>query len=167
MHIGIALFTVLASIKWADWKRWRQFHASMIFIAAGGFLYEYIVADYTLWKFYPSFLLSERMTVILYAVLTMPLSILLFLQHFPDTLWRQLRYILMWSMIYISGEAILLFTNSIAYEHGWHFWYSLMFDIVLFTVIAIHHTHPARAYLLSIPIIIFLIHYFNVPFHAF
>jgi hypothetical protein len=31
--------------EWGNWKNWREYHASMFFICAGGLLYEYIVKE--------------------------------------------------------------------------------------------------------------------------
>jgi hypothetical protein len=56
MHVAIAILTIMASFKWGNWKSWREYHASMFFIATGGLLYEYIVKDYSLWKFHPDLL---------------------------------------------------------------------------------------------------------------
>src|SRR4051812_2897130 len=101
MHVAIAVLTVLASFKWGNWKHWREYHASMLFIATGGLLYEYIVKENTLWRFHPDFLYSNEITVIVYALITMPVSIFLFLSHFPERWSKRLLSILLWSGIYI------------------------------------------------------------------
>jgi predicted ferric reductase len=84
MHLAIAVLTIIASLKWGNWKNWREYHASMFFICAGGLLYEYIVEENTLWKFHPDFLYGQKMVVIVYALITMPISVLIFLSHFPQ-----------------------------------------------------------------------------------
>jgi hypothetical protein len=164
MHIVIAILTILASFKWADWKNWRDYHASMFFISTGGLLYEYIVKENTLWKFHPDFLYGHEIVVVVYALITMPVSILLFLSHFPKTWMRRLLYILVWSGIYIIAEWILLVFGRISYQNGWKFWYSFYFDIFMFSIIALHQYRPFRAYMISIPFILFLIIYFDIPF---
>jgi hypothetical protein len=164
MHVAIAVFTILASLKWGDWKNWRPYHPSMLFIATGGLLYEYIVKGNSLWKFHADFLYGHEMTVIVYAVITMPISIFLFLSHFPKKWYRRALYILLWSGVYIGVEWILFVFGRISYQNEWEFWYSFLFDIMMFLVIALHHYHPAKAYLLSIFITVFLILYFDVPF---
>lgn len=165
MHVAITILTILASIKWGDWKNWRKYHASMYFITTGGLLYEFIVKKYSLWKFHSDFFYGHNMTVIVYAVITMPISILIFLSHFPETGGgRRFLYILMWSGIYFLFEWILFITGRISYANGWKFGYSFLFDIVMFSVIAIHQNYPIRAYFLSVFIIIFLITAFHVPF---
>ncbi|WP_409299912.1 CBO0543 family protein [Peribacillus sp. SCS-155] len=164
MHVAITILTVLASFKWGNWKEWKKYHASMFFIATGGLLYEYMVKDYTLWKFHPDFLFNHDMTVIIYALITMPVSIFLFLQHFPKEWSRRVAYIFLWSGIYIAVEWLLLKFDRISYQNGWHFWYSYFFDLMMFSIIALHQYHPILAYILSIFIIFFLLGHFNVPF---
>lgn len=164
MHIAIAFLTIIASFKWGNWRNWRKYHASMFFISTGGLLYEYIVKDNTLWKFHPDLLYGHDMVVIVYALITMPVSIFLFLSHFPERWSQRLIYILLWSGIYISVEWILYKFERISYKNGWNIGYSFLFDIVMFSVIALHEFYPFRAYILSFFIIIFLITYFHIPF---
>ncbi len=167
MHVTIAILTIIASLIWGNWKQWRDYHASMLFIATAGLLYEYIVKDYRLWKFHPDLLYGHDMTVLVYALITMPVSILLFLSHFPERWSYRLMYILLWSGIYIVIEWILNVFGRISYSNGWKFWHSFIFDIALFSIISLHQYKPFRAYILSIFIIIFLIVYFKVPFANF
>lgn len=167
MHVAIAILTLIASLIWGKWNNWREYHASMLFIATSGLLYEYIVQDYSLWKFRPDLLYGHEMTVIVYALITMPVSILIFLTHFPEKWFSRIAYILVWSGIYIMVEWILDLFGRISYQHGWKFWHSFVFDIVLFSIVALHQFKPFRAYFLTILIIAFLIFYFKVPFTFF
>jgi hypothetical protein len=164
MHVAITVLTILVSLKWGNWKNWKAYHPSMLFIATGGLLYEYIVKEYTLWKFHPDLLYGHEMTVIVYALITMPISIFLFLSHFPQKWFKRLTYIIVWSVTYITVEWTLMVFGRISYQNGWKFWYSFIFDLGMFSVIALHHHNPTRAYIISIFIIIFLIYYFQVPF---
>jgi hypothetical protein len=104
------------------------------------------------------------MVVIVYALITMPISIFLFLSHFPKKWFQRLFYILLWSGIYIFVEWILYIFDRISYQNGWQFWYSFLFDIVMFLVIALHQYKPFPAYIISLFIIIFIITYFDIPF---
>ncbi|UPO90794.1 CBO0543 family protein [Niallia sp. Man26] len=164
MHVAITLLTIIASLKWGDWKNWRKYHASMFFISTGGLLYEYIVNENTLWKFHPDFLYSHEMIVVIYALITMPISIFLFLSHFPEGWLKRIIYIVVWSVIYIVIEWILFLTGRISYQNSWQFGYSFLFDLIMFSVIALHQQKPGRAYIISIIVIVFLILWFDVPF---
>lgn len=164
MHIVISILTIIASMKWGKWKNWQDYHPSMLFIAAGGLLYEYIVQENTLWKFHPDFIYGHEMVVIVYAVITMPISIFLYLSHFPERWFLRVFYIVAWSVIYITVEWMLLKFDRISYQNGWSILFSFLFDLVMFSVIALHHHKPIRSYIISLFIIIFLIAYFDVPF---
>ncbi|WEG12080.1 hypothetical protein PU629_18445 [Pullulanibacillus sp. KACC 23026] len=165
MHVAIALLTLLASLKWADWKNWRTYHASMFFIATGGLLYEFMVKDYSLWKFHPDILYGKEMVVIIYALITMPVSILIFLSHFPEKWSERVFYILIWSGIYIVVEWVMMIFGRISYSQGWHIWFSFLFDIIMFSIIALHQRYPFWAYLLSVGFVALLIKMFKVPFN--
>jgi hypothetical protein len=164
MHIAVSILTILASIRWGRWKDWREFHPSMLFIATGGLLYEYIVQENTLWKFHPDILYGNEMVVLVYAVITMPISIFLFLSHFPNKWLARILYILIWSGIYIAVEWVLYKFERISYQNEWSLLFSFLFDLVMFSVIALHHNKPIPSYIISVFIIIFLIMYFDVPF---
>jgi len=162
MHLTLAILTVIAAWRWSDWKHWRMYHPSMLYIAAGGLLYEYITKNQTMWLFHPDFLYNQTITVIVYAVLTMPLTVLIFLSNFPETLGKQIRHIGYWIGIYIAVEAILLTTGRISYQNGWNFWYSFLFDCMMFPMIRLHHTRPLLAYVISLPIVVLLVHLFHI-----
>lgn len=164
MHVTIAILTIFAAVKWGKGKNWRDYHPSMLFISTGGLLYEYIVQENTLWKFHPDLLYGHEMVVIVYAISTMPLSIFLFLSHFPEKWLQRILYILVWSGIYIFVEWILDRFGRISYQNGWTLFYSFLFDLLMFSVIALHHHRPLTAYIISLFIIIFLIVQFDIPF---
>ncbi|PWW28912.1 hypothetical protein DFO73_105149 [Cytobacillus oceanisediminis] len=104
------------------------------------------------------------MVVIVYALITMPISIFLFLSRFPERWFLRVIYVFLWSGIYILIEWILYVFERVSYQNGWQIWYSFLFDIVMFSVIALHQYKPFPAYIISIFIIIFLITYFDIPF---
>ncbi|WP_335869454.1 CBO0543 family protein [Bacillus sp. 2205SS5-2] len=164
MHLAIAIIVVLSCYRWGNWNNWREYHASMFFITTGGLLYEFMVKDFSLWKFHPDFLYGHDITVIVYALITMPLTVYLFLSHFPTKKVHQFLYIFGWSFLYIVFEWILHLFGRISYKNGWNFWDSFLFDLTMFSIIALHQKHPLRAYILSIGIILFLLSYFHVPF---
>ncbi|MDB5054732.1 MAG: hypothetical protein JWM44_2782 [Bacilli bacterium] len=164
MHLAIALFIIYAAWRLSDWRNWRKYHATMLYITSGGLLYEYLTEDYNLWIFHPDFLYNQTITIIVYAVMTMPLSVLIFLSKYPSNGWKkQLIYILKWVLIYAFVELALQLFGRISYKHGWNFWYSVLFDVMMFPMLRLHYLKPLWAYLISIIIIIILISWFHVP----
>ena len=131
--------------------------------SGGGLLYEYLTRDNTMWYFYPDFLFNEKMIVIIYALVTMPLSVLIFLSRYPQTSKKQLIYLTKWVFIYVFVETILLSFGRILYQHGWSLFHSLLFDMMMFPMLILHHKKPLWAYLVSIVIVFLLMHWFDVP----
>jgi hypothetical protein len=164
MHLAIALFTIYSVWRWADWKNWHKYHTTMFFIMAGGLLYEYLTMDFNLWIFHPDFLYNQRITVLIYAVITMPLNVLLFLSRYPTTTkLKQIKYLLKWILIYSVVELVLQCFGRITYGNGWTYWHSVMFDCMMFPMLKLHHIRPLRAYLFSLIIIVTLMWYFKIP----
>ncbi|QGQ95519.1 hypothetical protein EHS13_11830 [Paenibacillus psychroresistens] len=165
MHLLITLCTVFAVWRWADWKNWQKYHTTMLYIVVGGLLYEYLTKGFVLWVFHPDFLYNQRITIIIYAIFTMPLSVLLFLSNYPPTnKLKQLKYLLKWIFIYSIAELALQILGKITYENNWTYWYSVLFDVMMFPMLRLHYVKPLRAYFLSIIIIVGLMWYFKVPF---
>jgi hypothetical protein len=163
MHLVIALFTIYATWRWGNWRNWKDYHSTMFYIASGGLLYEYLTVNKPLWNFHPDFLYNQTITVIVYAFVTMPLSTLIYLSQYPKELKLQVIYIFKWACIYAAVELVLQFTGRISYDHGWNFWHSLLFDLMMFPMLRLHFVRPFLAYVLSIVIIILLIHWFKIP----
>jgi hypothetical protein len=165
MHLALTLITIFATWRWGDWRNWKHYQPSMFYIATGGLLYEYLTRNYTMWKFHADILYSHQIVVVVYALITMPLTILLFLSWYPSsTSWFvRIRYYVMWILFYIIAEHLLRNAGYISYENGWTFWYSLLFDLMMFPMIRLHSIKPGPALLLSVAITIMLMLWFKIP----
>ncbi|WP_159881816.1 CBO0543 family protein [Paenibacillus puerhi] len=163
MHVCLAVFSAFAAWKWADWRHWKHYQSTMLYITVGGMLYEYLTDDRNLWVFHPDFLYNQRMTVLVYAVLTMPLNVLIFLSTLPrQGKLRIVLHIMLWVAIYAAAEGLLQMFGRIQYAHGWTFWHSVWFDLIMFPMLLLHHKRPGTAYILSLFIIGFLMLWFKV-----
>lgn len=96
MHLLITLFTVFSYWKWGDRKHWKRYHASMLYITSSGLLYEYFTRDHKLRRFHSDIFFNQDFAVVVYAVLTMPLSVNIFLYHFPKININKIFYIALW-----------------------------------------------------------------------
>lgn len=163
MHLALALFSIFATWRWADRKNWKQYHPTMLYITSGGLLYEYLTKDHSLWVFHPDFLYNQSMVVLVYAVITMPLCVLIFLSRYPQKKMKQVVFVLFWIGIFASLELVMELTGRISYQHGWSFWYSVLFDTMMFPMLRLHHLKPIRAYMISVIIIVFLMVWLKVP----
>lgn len=152
---------VWAVWKWGDFKNWKSYQSNMLFFSIGNLLYKYFTANYFLWRINADFSSSYVMTDMIYTFVVFPATALLFQSRFPDN--HIFRYYLKWIIVYILVEVLFIQTGRIQYQYGWSIYWSGLFNIIMFPMLRIHHTRPLLAYILSIPIIVFLIMYFDVP----
>ncbi|UUZ80602.1 hypothetical protein LJK88_38040 [Paenibacillus sp. P26] len=55
------------------------------------------------------------------------------------------------------------YTGRIHYGHGWSWWWSLGFDVMMFLMLRLHSVKPVLAYAVSVVIIVALVLLFHVP----
>ncbi|MBB6453108.1 hypothetical protein HNQ94_001556 [Salirhabdus euzebyi] len=165
MHVATALFVLFAVWKWGDWRNWEKYHTTMLYFAVGNLLYNFLTANYFLWRLDADFLSNHTVTEILYTLIIFPGTAMLFLCNMPKDKHRRNIHIIKWISIYALWELGFVFTKSIEYQYGWTYWWSVSFDIFMFPMLLLHHKKPLIAYLLSIPIGIFFLWWFDVPVH--
>lgn len=171
MHLIIGVIFILASFKWGDWGKWREYYPTILFFIVGDLLYNFLLADYPMWIFQPSQLevniLPNHTLVSLYTMITYyPASIIIFLYKFPyhQHHLKKLGYILAWSIFYILLEFVeYTIADTISYQHNWNIGWSFLFNILMFVILAIHHLHPRRALAISFFVIVGLCLLFQVP----
>ncbi|PZD93166.1 hypothetical protein DNH61_24265 [Paenibacillus sambharensis] len=167
MHFVIVLFSIYAVWRWADLKNWQLYHPTMLYMALGNAMYNFICAGYLLWELRPDFLPNHSLTEYIHTLITFPATALLFLSNYPKGGGRSkiaLHYLL-WIGLYAGTECFFTFTNLIAYNHGWNLMWSILFDCIMFPMLWLHSRYPLAAYALSIPISTILIMIFDVPVH--
>lgn len=162
MHLIIALFFILAVWRWGDWRNWQTYNASMLFTIMGNFLYNFLYADQLLWQMKSSFSLSYKMVELIYSFTILPLTTLLFLTNFPKEFNKQFFRILTYIAIYTCLELAMIQFGVIQYYRGWNFWYSVAWDSMMFTVIALHFKKPLISYLVSLVVFLTMITHFPV-----
>ncbi|KKK33023.1 hypothetical protein WQ57_24010 [Mesobacillus campisalis] len=170
MNAIYALAWIGALWKWGDWRNWRLYYPTLLFLLLGDFLYQYLLVDlYPMWKYTPQGMDAElglTHTHIFLSVMLVkyPATVMIYLSKFPkERLIKQILYILLWIGIYSVNEFIDLKTNLMKHDHGWSLAWSVLFNTVMFTVLKIHFHKPPAAWLISILFILFLWSMFDVP----
>jgi len=165
-----AFIWLFALWKWGDWKNWHKYYPTLLFFMIGDFLYLYLLSDhYPMWKYNPSdgdgkLGLTNTHITLSIMLIKYPATTIIYLTHLPERKFvKQVLYIVFWVILYSFNELIDLFFNLIKYYNGWNFIWSILFNVVMFTCLAIHHRKPPFAWLISIMFILFLWHQFDVP----
>ncbi len=165
LHLAIILWAMFAAWRWGDWRNWKNYHSTMLFMPFSNLIYSLLVNDrnFYLWRYQTEFLLSVETADLFHCLITFPATVLLFLSNYPEQRGKQILHILKYVSIYIAVEIIALQIGAISHTKGWSIWWSLWFNCVTFPVLRLHHTHPLRAYAVSMLITAYLLWYFDVP----
>lgn len=156
MLIATCIFTIFSAWKWGDWKNWKKYHPTMLFIAMSDLLYNYLYYGHLLWEYRPLFIQKNTISTILATFIILPLSGLIFLSNFPGT-WKKLFVrIAKFLVVYMSFELVFNLLGIIVHEHGWNLWWSLLWNVVMFSIWALHYKKPLLAYLAGAALIILM-----------
>jgi hypothetical protein len=164
MHLMIAGVAVFAAWRWGDWRNWKKYYPTILYMIIANFLYNILTYHYPIWKYQKSIFQNHTLTDIFNSFIVFPATLLLYLPNFPQKgIMKKVRYILIWILIYIAAEWILSRLGFFSYYNGWNIMWSAFFNIIMFTMLRVHYKNPLLAWPLSLFIVIFLIWYFDVP----
>ncbi|NQX69460.1 hypothetical protein HQN90_25340 [Paenibacillus alba] len=157
------MWVLAAAWRWGDWKQFKQYYPTMLYISCLKLLYELFSheAHYE-WHLEPDFFLNYTGTVLLHTFLIYPLTAFLFLSNFPMTnTLSKMSHILKWTLMYIIIELLGYKLGRITYHAGWNGWWSLVFDLNMFVMLRLHYIHLLWAMLLSLLCTLFYLFYFG------
>ena len=163
----ITVSLIFVAWRYSDWKTWRKYYPTILFISVVSLLTYILTIDYPLWLYNESFLFPNRMMHELRLIFFIfPALILIFLTFYPNTavMLRQLAYIFIWVIICSIFESFLVFIKIITYHNGWNFPWSVVVWFIMFSVIAIHQKKPIWMWVICTIFSVVVINYFNIPF---
>lgn len=164
MHLLFTIATVLIALKWADWKNWQKYHLTMLFVIIGNLLYNYLYHEHYLWVLKSDAFPNSTIVEILYTFVLFPLTVLLFLSNYPNTVKGQIIRNLKFIAIYIIIEWVYLKLGRIVHNYGWNIWWSLAWDCMMFPMWVLHHKKPLVAYGVSALTVVIMLMLFPVNF---
>lgn len=156
---------IFSAWKWGNWRDWRNYYHSMLFVMVVNFNAAYISYHHRLWFFNPdAFVSTLTVQEIINTYTILPATALIYLSNFPANggSMRKAAYILLWVAIYGTLEFIdSKIVGGISYTNGWSWPYSLIFDWFLFVIVRIHHTRPLLGWLCTFVTAYFILTIFN------
>lgn len=162
MNIMLASIFLLAAWKWGDWRNWERYYSTYLFMLAIDFAAGNVTFHHTLWHFEPDFLTPNHSIInFLWTFTIYPATILLFLPYDSKKKLHGCLWIGSWAALYSLVETIISSIGLITYENGWSLLCSVLFDIVMFTILRIHFHRPGWAWLVSFALFIFVWIYFD------
>jgi len=174
MNAVYGLLWLIAGWKWGDWRNWQKYYPTILFFILGDFIYQYFLYDYyPMWKYTPQGVdkgagLTHTHIFLTIMIIKYPATALIFLPKFPRTqLLKQVLFIVVWVFIYAINEFFDILNHLIKYENGWNYWWSVLFNTVMFILLWVHYRKPLLAWVFSILFIVILWQIFNVPSKVF
>lgn len=165
MHLALNLFIIFAVWKWADYKNWQKYHATMLFLSFINLVYAVISfhAGAFLWQTKEDFPLNHVVSELAYTMILLPCTVLLFLSNYPKNPVKVVIHFLKYIFIYSAVEAVMVKTGRMVYDHSWNILYSVIFYFLMFPAIIIHYRRPILAYIIFVLITIFGVWAFKLP----
>lgn len=163
MHVATSFIVIIVVYFWGDWRNWKQYQSTMLYIALCNLLYNFLTANYFLWRLHADFISTHTLTEMLYTFIVFPGTVILFLANYPTKIKKQIVRNVKWIVIYIIWEVFFLLTNRIEYQYGWNIWWSLAILCFMFPAIRLHEKRPLLTYSLSAIATVAFIWLFDVP----
>lgn len=160
-----AVFIILA-IKWGDWKNWKAYYPTFLFLMVGDLVYQFMFFKHSMWEYVPigsdTKWAKHTHIAILIMLIKYPVTISIFLGHMPKDMWKKILHIFFWTMIYTINEFSDLKLGALVHKHGWNLGWSALFSFVMFSVLAVHYKYPLLAWVFSAIFATFLWNVFDV-----
>lgn len=147
--------------KWGNWRNWKAYYPTILYVIIGDLGYNFIFFNYDLWKF--ERLINHTVSDLLIAFAIFPCSIILFLSFFPKKRWKQILYIISWSLLNSLLEFISFKLGYITYYNNWTIYWSVGFYITAFSLVITHYKNPFIAWMLSAAFLLMTMLIFNYP----
>ncbi|MBO0999634.1 hypothetical protein IOC57_18040 [Bacillus sp. SD075] len=169
MHFVFTALFLLAGIKWGDWKRWRDYYPTILFFIIGDLLYSCLLYNHQLWAYQEIFfgthiLRNDLIISLIIMFVAYPSTIMIYLGRFPQTIWKQAFWIFLWVILCSSLELLKLkYLNLINHYNGWNIWWSVLFNIIMFSILRIHYKKPLVAWGLSFAWVVCIFYALKIP----
>ncbi|MBW3114114.1 MULTISPECIES: hypothetical protein [Bacillaceae] len=172
MILLFLLAYALIGWKFGNWKDFYHYYPTLLFFIIGDLLSQFLLYDYSMWEFRPvtpfgNFLhLNHTLVSLSKMMIQYTVTISIFIGRLPSSFPGKIGWIFLWTSIYGLTEGISYFFGMMTYHHGWGLSWDILFNLMMFTVLIVHHKNPILGWVISFPIIIFLLLYFDVPYSA-
>ncbi|HVI20877.1 MAG TPA: CBO0543 family protein [Bacillus sp. (in: firmicutes)] len=165
--VSFGITCIVLGWKLGDWRKIDKYYPTILFLIIGDLLYNLFTYSNPTWSYNKNWIFPNHTLANLWIMITVyPATVIVYLYHFPKKRIKQIFYIVFWVILYVLTEILGLHVfGLIDHFNGWNMWWSLLFDIILFVMLYIHYKLPFLAWGLSIIVIIFFLHVFDVNLH--
>lgn len=163
MILLLACLFILVCYKWGDWKNWKSYYSTTLFLIVGDLIEKLVSAAKPLWH-YNSTIFSGTTTALIIVLIIYPCTVLLFIPSYKNSgRIKKVFSLIIWVCIFSALEYLGIKYNYISYFNGWSFSYSFLLDWMLFSLLIVHQKNPPIAWLLSFIVGVVITLWFKLP----
>ncbi|MGG1680022.1 CBO0543 family protein [Neobacillus sp. NRS-1170] len=161
----IIMALVFVGWRWGDWKNWKKYQSTILYIITADLLYNFLCYKYSLWDYEPSIIFPNHTLANIFVMFVGYTSLILtYLGKFPTKRKNQILWISLWTLSLSLLELMdFKIFGGITYHNGWNPKWNFIFYFVMFSMLPLHNKKPLLAYGLSLIAIIVLLLIFKVP----
>ncbi|MFZ3579702.1 CBO0543 family protein [Virgibacillus sp. DJP39] len=165
MHTLSQILFIFLAYKFGDLREWKKYQSTLLYVCTLNLLYNFLAANYDLWKYQPDFYSSHSLTEVGNSIFLLPAISFIFLSNYPEehTQKKVLFYYVKWIVGSILVESVFVYFDKITFHHGYKFWMEPAFYFLMYTFIRLHFKHPLLTYFLSGLVVVGFIWIFDVP----
>jgi hypothetical protein len=167
-HIIISIISIFGARKWGDWRNWKLYYPTILYMIIGDLTYISLSSNQPLWE-YDSPIISNDFAELLIAFVVFPCTCLIFFKLYSEVnsskrLMVYILFFLFCAFVYTSIEGLSFCLGFISYHNGWNLYWSLVFNCIMFPLLLLHYKKPLLVWLPSIILALLVMHRFNLPF---
>lgn len=155
---------VLTLICWksGNWRNWKEYYSTILYLFIGSIVCGILLYQQPLWSFNK---LTEDYPIleIFIAGVLYPSTVILYLSNLPQSGKKMLLHILLWGGMYTVVELCAYLIGDFLYFNGWNIVYTLVFNLLMFPLITLHHKKPLYVWPISVILAFIIIWYFKIP----
>lgn len=167
-HLVLSIISILVAWKWGDWRNWKSYYPTVLYMIVGDFTYIILSSNKPLWE-YKSPIFSSDFLEFLIALVIFPCTCFVFFRLYQiiKNSKKIITYILFFlfsALVYTSIECLSFYLGYFSYHNGWNLYWSFTFNCLMFPLLLLHYKRPLWVWLPSIILAVLVIHLFNLSF---
>lgn len=167
-HIALSCISILLAWKWGDWRNWKLYYPTILYMIVGDLSYIILTSTKPLWEFESS-IISGDFAELLIAVVCFPCTCLIFFALYSKVCKsKRIEYLLFLFLfgasLYTSIEYLSYRFGFISYHNGWNLYWSSLFNLIMFPLLLLHHKKQLWVWPISMTLAVIVIYLFDLPF---
>lgn len=166
-HILLTLVSVFIAWKWGDWRNWKQYYSTILYLIIGDLSCILLTANKPLWQF-ESPIISSDFSEFLIAFICFPCTCFVFFALYSKiSNYNKMVYIpffLFSSGLFTTFEWFSFKLGFISYHNGWNLYWSFALNFFIFPLLLLHYKKSLWVWPLSVALASLMIFVFHLPF---